>query len=591
MTFLEAAIEVLRHETEPLHFSEIAKRAVEQKLLSHVGRDPVAAMQVSLNAAVRGDSALLVRNKPGYYAIRPGAELPPPPVQAAPPAPPAPPPVQAAPPAPPPAPVAAEVPAPARREPENIKQSEQLALKTEANSMLQEPKQDDEDEAGGEDTTSSEEPGQRRKRRRRDRFGVRGEAPPPQQVAVRPTRRGVDTGRRAEVLSKVTPNLEFEAPKGAGLDGITDVALVMANAMSRLAEERPELRTEFENLQKASFQAPAPAQAAPQSEHRQSEHRQSEHRQSEHRQSEHRANGRRPQGPMTPPPRVAAVAVEDAEERGGRRRRRRRRRGRRQDSVGGAGELRTTGDEASETLLNQVAQILGDAGARSLHIRQLAETLAGQGVLGGEISEIERAVTAAILLDLRTQGRASRFIARGDARYQLQASRLPAAAVAAEQALHAAARAVNDETVNQLAQWLQTLGPRALESVVRMWIEREDFPLVATLPPNRGIAKLVVGDPDADDEDGKLLVLVLPRKAGVDPSAWAGDLERAQAGGLLVFAMGEIPGEPPWGEARTIGATELAAWLREQGVGVCPVPLAVSVLDPTVLESIGGLDT
>src|SRR5690606_27723455 len=77
MTFLEAAIEVLRLEPEPLHFSEIVKRAVSRKLLSHVGRDPVAAMQASLNAAIRGDSALLVRSKPGYFQLRPGAVLPP----------------------------------------------------------------------------------------------------------------------------------------------------------------------------------------------------------------------------------------------------------------------------------------------------------------------------------------------------------------------------------------------------------------------------------------------------------------------------------------------------------------------------------
>ena len=89
MTFLEAAIEVLRHEKDPLHFSEIAKRAVERQLLSHIGRDPVAAMQVSLNAAIRGDSALIVRSKPGYYGLRAGAELPPPPAPAAPPPPPA----------------------------------------------------------------------------------------------------------------------------------------------------------------------------------------------------------------------------------------------------------------------------------------------------------------------------------------------------------------------------------------------------------------------------------------------------------------------------------------------------------------------
>ena len=63
MTFLEAAIEVLRHEPEPLHFAEIAKRAVQRNLLSHVGRDPEAAMRTCLNSAVRGEQAILTRNK------------------------------------------------------------------------------------------------------------------------------------------------------------------------------------------------------------------------------------------------------------------------------------------------------------------------------------------------------------------------------------------------------------------------------------------------------------------------------------------------------------------------------------------------
>ncbi|MFY0531240.1 hypothetical protein [Nannocystis pusilla] len=74
-----------------MHFSEIVKRAVDRNLLSHVGRDPVAAMQASLNAAVRGDSALLVRSKPGYFQLRPGAAPPP----AAAPPPPEPPPAPA----------------------------------------------------------------------------------------------------------------------------------------------------------------------------------------------------------------------------------------------------------------------------------------------------------------------------------------------------------------------------------------------------------------------------------------------------------------------------------------------------------------
>lgn len=430
--------------------------------------------------------------------------------------------------------------------------------------LMQEPKEAGARD-GDEDEAPSEEGGGRRKRRRRDRFGVRGEAPPPQQIAVKPSRRGIDTGKRAEVLQKVTPSLEFEAPRGAGLDGVTDVALVMANAMSRLAEERPELRTEFENLQRtqpAAPPAPAPVEA--------------------------RMNVRRP------PPQQQQQQQQrpplDEEERGGRRRRRRRRRGRRNE--GGPNEARTSGDEVSSSLLQHVAQVLSDAGPRSLHIRQIAETLASQGLHGGEISEIERAVTAAVLLDIRVSGRTSRFVARGDARYQLQACRVPPAMVAAEHALQAAVRALEDETTSQLVQWLQSLGPRGLESIIRSWIELEGYPLLATLPPSRGIAKLVVGDVEGDDEEeGKLLVLILPRKAGVEPLAWAGDLERNQASACLVFAMGEPPADNPWGDARVVTALELAGWMRRNGIGVTLVPLEVGVLDPTTIESIGGLDT
>lgn len=571
MTFLEAAIEVLRHETEPLHFSEIAKRAVERNLLSHVGRDPVAAMQVSLNAAVRGDSALLVRNKPGYYAVRPGAQLPPPP--------------EAPQTTPPPAPPAA-APAVARRAHERHEKPKDVAAKAskvKVNSMLSNDSKDDDEEpaaeaAADEDETPAEEGSGRRKRRRRDRFGVRGEAPPPQQVAIKPTRRGLDTGKRAEVLQKVTPvaNLEFEAPRGAGLDGVTDVALVMANAMSRLAEERPELRTEFENMQRGTPAAPA----QPSAQQLQIEYKQQQQQQQQQQQ-----------GPRKGPPPAAASGrppADEGEERSGRRKRRRRRRGRRLEW--GGGESRA-GEEASEKLLQQIAQVLGDAGPRSLHIRQIAETLASQNVLGGEISEIERAVTAALVLDIRRAGRASRFLARGDARYQLQASRLPGGAAAAEQALQAAVRAVDQETTTQLVQWLQALGPRGLEAVARIWLEREGYALAGTLPPSRGVAKLLVYDPESDDDEAKLLVLILPRKAGVDPAAWAGDLERAPATGCLVFAMGELPAEAPWGDARTLTPPELAAWLRSQEIGVSTLKLELTVLDPTIIESISGLDT
>ena len=584
MTFLEAAIEVLRHESEPLHFAEIAKRAVARNLLSHVGRDPEAAMRTCLNSAVRGDQALLVRNKPAYYGIRPGAELPPEP--AAPPEPVKPEPVKpAARVEPKPEPRVEAKPEPRvevkpepraeapRPEPPRVERVEPPVEARPARAERPEPPVEARPARAPEPVASTEEEGEEggaeeddrggdgggRRKRRRGRFGVRGEAPPPQLVAVKPSRRGADTTRRSEVLQKVQ-QLEFEAPRGAGLDGVTDVALVMANAMSRLAEERPELRTEFENLQRA----PAPSTSTSQP-------------------------IRKP-GPPSRPQQVSQAQQADDDDRGGRRRRRRKRRGRRVEWTGEGGGESRGGEIQTRGLLNQAAQVLGDAGSRSLHIRQIAEQLAGQGVLGGEISEIERAVTAAILLDIRQHARGSRFVARGDARYQLQTSRLPPPAAAAEQALRAAAQAVDDETNNQLVQWLQSLGPRSLEALVRMWLEREGFGLVVTLPPARGIGRLVVVDPDGEEDD-RLLALILPRKTAIDATAWAGDAERNNCGGTIVFAMGEVPAEPPWGEGRTLEAPELARWLRTHGIAVNSVNIEVCVLDPTVIESISGLDT
>src|SRR5690606_21505785 len=83
MTFLEAAIEIQRNADGAMHFSEVARIAVEQNLLSHVGRDPEAAMRSCLHSAVRkprdGEEPIIMRDKPVHYGIRPGAALPEPP--------------------------------------------------------------------------------------------------------------------------------------------------------------------------------------------------------------------------------------------------------------------------------------------------------------------------------------------------------------------------------------------------------------------------------------------------------------------------------------------------------------------------------
>src|ERR1039458_6467786 len=42
MTFLEAALEILKRERKPLHYKELTEKAMERKLLTFVGRTPLA---------------------------------------------------------------------------------------------------------------------------------------------------------------------------------------------------------------------------------------------------------------------------------------------------------------------------------------------------------------------------------------------------------------------------------------------------------------------------------------------------------------------------------------------------------------------
>lgn len=549
MTFLEAAIEILRDAEAPMHFAEVAKMAVAKNLLSHVGRDPEAAMRSCLTSAVRagrdGQDPIIVRDRPGYYGIRPGADLPEP----------------------------KAVPDGDEAD-EDVDDGDDDGTDGEA----EESKDVEASSAEVKATSSSRKTTSQRRRRGRT---ARGEAPAPASIEVIPVRtkrgqngeikRGGRVGAKAKPATKTgrgvrraeedtvaasdIKNVEFEAPSGSGLEGVTDVAVVMANAMSRLVEERPELRDELDAIQAGPDPEPVPSTPAP-------------------APASTRASG---------PPRD--------DDKSNRRRRRRRRRGKRVDWSGGS-ENRAGGPSLGDKLLDGVAAILADAGSRSLHVRQVAETLAQKGVLGGEISEIERAVTAEILMDLHRNGRASRFVARGDARYQLQGSRLPERVAKAEQAVRDALRTLDAETQAQLLQWLQSLGARALESLVRLWLTYEGYALLSALPPSRGLGKLVVEDPDPEEDDGRTLVLVVPRRTTLEAKLWDGELERNACSQLLVFNMGETPDDLSIGDsARVIGPAEFAGWMTQRRVAVAEVELKARVLEPTFIESIAGLDT
>ncbi len=71
MTFTEAALEVLEREGRPMHAREIADKAVEWSLLSHVGKTPVQTMSARISAIVsKGPGAgPFVRVRPGVFAL------------------------------------------------------------------------------------------------------------------------------------------------------------------------------------------------------------------------------------------------------------------------------------------------------------------------------------------------------------------------------------------------------------------------------------------------------------------------------------------------------------------------------------------
>ncbi len=71
MTFLEAAIEVLRQAGRPLPVKEITERAIKAGLLTHQGRAPEATMQARIAGELKkGEHTLLMRKATGVFGLR-----------------------------------------------------------------------------------------------------------------------------------------------------------------------------------------------------------------------------------------------------------------------------------------------------------------------------------------------------------------------------------------------------------------------------------------------------------------------------------------------------------------------------------------
>ncbi len=70
MTFLEAALDILKRERKHLHYKDITDKAMGKNLLTFVGRTPEVTMQTQLTAAVKKTPGNpFVRVKPGVFGL------------------------------------------------------------------------------------------------------------------------------------------------------------------------------------------------------------------------------------------------------------------------------------------------------------------------------------------------------------------------------------------------------------------------------------------------------------------------------------------------------------------------------------------
>jgi hypothetical protein len=120
-----------------------------------------------------------------------------------------------------------------------------------------------------------------------------------------------------------------------------------------------------------------------------------------------------------------------------------------------------------------------------------------------------------------------------------------------------------------------------------MYLEHERFELRASTSPGRGVARLWVDDPELEG-DAKTMALIVPAATAVERRLWEGE-ESVGNEPVLLIAVGDVPDNLP-ARIRLISCDELVRWMIERRVGVRTVKVEVSALDPSLIESIRGLD-
>jgi hypothetical protein len=75
--FKNAAIEILKDATEPLHYKEITKQAIDRGILVSEGKTPDASMNAQLITEVNsmGDASTFIKTAPATFALNPNKKI------------------------------------------------------------------------------------------------------------------------------------------------------------------------------------------------------------------------------------------------------------------------------------------------------------------------------------------------------------------------------------------------------------------------------------------------------------------------------------------------------------------------------------
>jgi hypothetical protein len=414
MTFLEAALEILKRERRPLHFKELTEKATERKLLTFVGRTPEVTMQTQLTAAVKkAPGSPFVRVKPGVFGLLRYPE----------------------------APVEPE------REPE-------------AEAAPEKPQKSDSrpTDEGGEARG-----GRRRRRGGRGRRRGRGDAPADQAAAR--VASAESTSESPSPVEGAEERESGEAPDEPEIGSLSPEARAAALAESGVLEGDGDDRDAEESEEEA--RADRDAGAGP--------HGESAGRQDEEPSNPEEGGGRyqslAPQGeaaaraerPGSVPPSGSSEGATPGSSPAGE--------GTPETPTQQGRKITSPTDAAIEILK-------GQAPGRGLHVRQIADAAVRRRLIHGEPNEAWRVMRAALATEGKERLRAGqrpRVRPAGSGLYALSRRPPDSDLERAEFVLGEARRALRERTLAALEQRLADLSPAAFEAVGRVLLQREGF--------------------------------------------------------------------------------------------------------------------